>query len=107
MEIPPPQRHRIWALPKTARQDVVNRMNPVRTTDIEGAKGLAPFHIACKLSLDAPIVIVANTNDEAEDALRNVRFILGEEQSATVLYLPSDERGPYHATSLDPLTTME
>jgi len=82
-------------------------MNPARITDIEGAKGLAPFHIACKLSLDAPIVIVANTNDEAEDALRNVRFILGEEHAASALFLPSDERGPYHATSLDPLITME
>jgi transcription-repair coupling factor (superfamily II helicase) len=75
--------------------------------DIEGAKGLAPFHLAARLSLQKPVVLVTTTNDEAEDALRNVRFLLGDEHAAQILFLPSDERGPYHATSLDPLITME
>lgn len=78
-----------------------------KKVDIGGAVGIAPAHLIAKLSLREPAVLVAAKSEDAENMLRDVRFLLGESEARKILFLPTDDRTPFHATSPDPLITME
>jgi transcription-repair coupling factor (superfamily II helicase) len=76
-------------------------------TQIVGAQGLAIAHTACVFSIKKPVIFVAPNPSAAEDFLRDIRFLFGEEHMQAVLYLPADEKTPYHATSPDPVLVGE
>ncbi len=78
-----------------------------RYTTLVGAQGLAIAQIASAFSAKKPVIFVAHNKSAAEDFLRDIRFLFGEEHTQSVLYLPIDEKTPYHATSPDPALVGE
>jgi transcription-repair coupling factor (superfamily II helicase) len=74
---------------------------------VRGLDGLGAAWATLKLARTRPAFVVARSAVAADDLLRDLRFLAGPERAHRVLWLPADERTPYHATSPDPLVVME
>lgn len=73
----------------------------------QNVEGLAKAYTAMLLSRQRPIVYVCPTEEEAEVTLQNLRFLFSTDVHHGIIYLPANERTPYHQSSPDPLVVME
>ncbi len=92
---------------KSQFQAVHARISGRQNTNLQGLAGLGVAHLAASLSSIRPLVLVAPNLAATEDLLRDIRFLFGEDHSEAVLYLPANEKTPFHTTSPDPVVVME
>jgi transcription-repair coupling factor (superfamily II helicase) len=74
---------------------------------VSGLGGLSVAHTMLEAAKTRPVVAVAKNAVAADDLLRDLRYVAGEERAPRILHLPADERTPFHASSPDPLAVME
>ena len=93
---------------QAAFEGVIARVRTAQPhTRVAGLTGLGVAHTVLELAKVRPVVFVPKSQAATDDLLRDLRFVAGPGRAQRVLFLPADDRTPYHATSPDPLVVME
>ena len=85
---------------------ILNDLESNKLYNIYGAKGLSKAQISCYLSKYRPILFIASTQNEAEHILQDIRFFFKKNHN-NVLFLPNENKTPYHMVSPDPIIAIE
>jgi transcription-repair coupling factor (superfamily II helicase) len=91
---------------ESAWAELGTRVRDRRQTTLTGVDGLGFASVLLPLAEFRPIVVVARNRASADELTRDLQFLAGE-RAHEILFLPPDEKTPYHSSSPDPLVVQE